>query len=262
MSAPPLAIERPSPAVAVVRLQRPAQLNALDGGLIAELTAAAEQLGQEAGLKAIVLTGGRQMFSAGVDLSTFDGLGVGTDEGAMRQAIEPGRRLIEAWSELPQITLAAVEGGAVGGGFGLTLACDWRVYAEDAWGYVPEVKLGLTYGWGLLPRLTALVGPARAKWIATLCRKHPCAELQQWGLVEQVAPPGQALELALALAREVAALPAMAVQRVKRTVDAGNQALFGAVSHSDVDDMIACLADEEGARVRAQTLAVQANHRG
>lgn len=258
MSAPPLAIERPSPDVAVVHLQRPAQLNALDDRLIAELTVAAEQLGQEAGLKAIVLTGGAQMFCAGMDLSAFDVAHGEADSSVLRQAIEPGRRLIEAWAQVPQITVAAVEGGAVGGGFGLTLACDWRVFAQDAWGYVPEVKLGLTYGWGLLPRLASLVGPARAKWIATLCRKHPCAELQQWGLVEQVAPSGQALEVALALARDVAAWPARAVQAIKRTVDAGDQALFSTVSHSDVDDMLACLLDEEGARVRARTLGARA----
>lgn len=250
----PLAIEQPEPGIAVVSLQREAKLNALDATLMAELTAAAEHMRDEAGLKAVVLTGGRRMFSAGVDLDTFELASTGTDEAAARQAIEPGRRLIEAWAELPMVTIAAVEGGAVGGGFGPTLACDWRVYAQDAWASVPEVKLGLTYGWGLLPRLAALVGPSRAKWMATLCRRHPCAELQQWGLVDKAALPGEALPTALALAREVAALPGLALRQVKRAVDADTQALFSAASHRDVDDMLAGLADVEGTRVRERTL--------
>ncbi len=251
----PLSIERPVPGVAVVRLQREAKRNALDVSLMDALTAVAHGLADEPGLKAVVLTGGPSMFSAGVDVSVFDGVSAALDVVALRRMIAPGQRMIEAWGRMPQLTIAAVEGGAVGGGLGLVLACDWRVFAQDAWACVPEVKLGLTYGWGLLPRLSALVGPAKAKWMATLCRTHGCAELQQWGLVEQVAPPGQALACALALAQEVAALPAVAVQRVKKTVDAHSQTLLAAVTHSDAEEMMICLADAEGARIRALTLA-------
>ena len=158
--------------------------------------------------------------------------------------------MIDIWQSMPAITIAAVEGGAVGGGFGLSLACDWRVFADNAWAYVPEVKLGLNYGWGTLPRLTALAGPAKAKWISVLCRRHSAKELQQWNVVEQVCVAGQALPGALQLAKEVAELPALAAQLVKKAVNAHSHALDHAASHSDMEDMLVCMTDAEGSTAR------------
>lgn len=248
-------IERIQPAVALVRMKREEKLNALNDGLIQGLLDAAETLRDDATVKVIVVTGGLKVFSAGADISVFDAIGKETDVNRVRRATQKGARMAELWQSLPAITIAAVEGGAVGGGFGLALACDWRVFARDAWAYVPEVKLGLNYGWGTLPRLSVLAGPARAKWISILCRKHGAEDLAAWNIAEHVAEPGQALDSALALANEVAALPALAAQIIKQSVNAYSLALAKTASHGDMDDMLLCLTDEEGRRARAAVTA-------
>lgn len=245
-----LQIERPQPEIAVVHMRRESKLNALNAQLIADLTDAAHALRDDSLLKAVVVTGGLRAFSAGADLSTFTDIEGVTNVNEVRRAVAKGGRMIDAWQSIPAVTIAAVEGGAVGGGLGLCLACDWRVFARTAWGYVPEVKLGLNYGWGSLPRLTALAGPAKAKWISILCQRHDAAQLHQWNVVEQVAEPGQALQSALALAREVAVLPALAAQMIKKAVNVYSHALGAVASHSDMDDMLVCLTDSEGASAR------------
>ncbi len=244
-------IEYVQPTIAVVRMRREDKLNALDDDLIQGLADVAEQLHDDATVKAVVVTGGQRFFSAGADVSTFDGIADQTNVNRVRRMTQKGVRMADLWQTLPAVTIAAVEGGAVGGGLGLALACDWRVFARNAWAYVPEARLGLNYGWGTLPKLSALAGPARAKWISILCRKHPADELAAWGIVEHVAEPGQALAEALALAGEVASLPALAPQMIKRSVNAYAYALAKSTSYADMDDMLVCMTDEEGARARA-----------
>lgn len=241
-------------AVAIVRIAREEKMNALNEAVIAGLSSAVNELRDDTSIRAIVLTGGPRMFSAGADLSTFDQLINEPDLNRMRRATQHGPRLCADWENLPQFTIAAIEGGAVGGGLGIALACDWRVMAQDAWCYVPEVKLGLNYGWGTLARLTALVGPARTKWMSVLCRRHPAIEMQEWGIADELAPPGEALTSALRLAREVASMPALAPQIIKQSVNAFSSALHPIASKSDMDLMLLCLSDPEGKEVRARTL--------
>lgn len=244
-------VQKISPAIALVTLQRQEKLNAMDDALICALIDIAETLRDDASVKAIVITGGQRMFSAGADISTFEEIDKEPDVNRIRRATQRGVRMTELWQSIPAVTIAAVEGGAVGGGFGLALACDWRVFARNAWAYVPEVKLGLNYGWGTLPRLAALVGPARAKWISILCRRHGAQELEAWGVAQQVSEPGAAATAALALAEEVAASPGLASQMIKQTVNAYSLALAKSSSYGDMDDMLVCMTDSEGKSARA-----------
>nr|MBF0684183.1 enoyl-CoA hydratase/isomerase family protein [Pseudomonas sp.] len=253
MSASLVAVEYPQPEIAVVHMRREEKMNALNDELIQGLTDVGEQLMDDATVKAVILTGGKRVFSAGADVSTFDGIDQETNVNRVRRMTQKGVRMADLWQNLPAVTIAAVEGGAVGGGLGMALSCDWRVFSRDAWGYVPEVRLGLNYGWGTLAKLSALAGPARAKWISILCRRHPAAELFDWGVVEHVSEPGKALDEALVLAREVAGLPALAPQMIKRSVNAYAFALAKSSTYADMDDMLVCMTDEEGRRAREQT---------
>jgi enoyl-CoA hydratase len=248
-------IDRPHSAIVVVTLNREGKLNAFDDGLLDALTAACIELHDDARTKAVVVTGGTRVFSAGADIGLFDTIQSEPDVNRMRRTLNKGKRMIELWESLPMPTIAAVEGGAVGGGFSLALACDWRVFAEQSFAMVPEVKLGLNYGWGTLPRLSALAGPARAKWMSILCRRHGATELEQWGIADVSAPRGQALEAALKLAREVAALPMLAPQIIKRSVDAYAHALARSTSAGDMDDMLVCMGDREGAAARRDAVS-------
>jgi len=127
-----------------------------------------------------------------------------------------GYRMARAWEELPQITLAAIEGYAIGGGLALAAALDWRVIAKDAFVSLPEISLGIPLTWGTLPRLVNLVGPAKAKRLTILCERVPAAEALAMGLADFVSPPGKAFKAACDLAAQVRALPRNSVRMSKR----------------------------------------------
>lgn len=220
--------------VATVTFDRGGRLNAFDQTTILELTDVARRFQDDLETQAVVLTGAANAFSAGIDLkdpSTWEDL----DDVTLRQRSYRGVRLCQAWEDMPQITVAAMEGLSVGAGCAIALACDWRVLASDAYLYVPEVKIGLNLQWGALPRLITLVGPARAKRIVLLCEKMGADQALDWGLIDEVAESGQAVEVALGLARTAASMPAATTRMVKEATNATANALHRASSFADAD---------------------------
>ncbi|MNQ05332.1 putative enoyl-CoA hydratase echA8 [compost metagenome] len=224
-------------AVAVVRYDRGGKANALNLAAIDALTDAAHQLARDDRIHAVVLTGTPDVFSAGIDLKD-PGLWGHDDPMATQRALARGETLCRAWSEMPQLTIAAIDGPAVGGGAVLALACDWRVLGASASVRLPEVRLGMPLAWGGLPRLASLAGPARAKLaLFTDMRLDPATALQ-WGLADALAPAGEALRAALELAREAAACPALALRLTKRAIDAQFDASHQA--HAQTDQFLLC----------------------
>jgi enoyl-CoA hydratase len=146
-----------------------------------------------------------------------------------------GVRLYKAWESMPQITIAAIEKLPVGAGVAIALACDWRVLARDAYLYVPEVKIGSNLQWGALPRLISLVGPACAKRITIMCEKMQADQAFSWGLVDELADSGQAVEKALEMAEVVLSMPQPTVRIITEAVNATANALHGASAFADVD---------------------------
>ena len=138
--------------IAIVRFDRKENLNAFNEKLVIELTLAARGFFDDLETHAVVLAGAANAFSAGFDLKATDGWTSETDDVKRRYRAFGGVRLCKAWETMPQITIAAMEKMAVGGGVALALACDWRVLGRDAYLYVPEVKIGLNLQWGALPR--------------------------------------------------------------------------------------------------------------
>ncbi len=228
-------VERNGP-VAMVRFDRHRNLNAFDGQLILELTDVARSFHDDLETRAVVLTGSTDYFSAGADL---EDLGSRNDPSISdlekRQTFFRGVRLCEAWEAMPQITVAAMERLAVGAGVALPLACDWRVMGESCYLYVPEVKIGLNLQWGALPRLINLVGPARAKRICILCEKMGAQMALDWGLIEEIAPDGQAAQTATKLATTAAEMPPIATRMIKEAVNATATALNRTASYADAD---------------------------
>jgi enoyl-CoA hydratase/carnithine racemase len=229
-----VAVERDG-TVAVVRFDRGESLNAFNQRLIRELTAVARDFHDDLETRAVVLTGSRRAFSAGIDLRDPETWTRPESDVAAREQFYRGVRLCRAWEEMPQITVAAIEGLAVGAGVAMAIACDWRVIARDAYLYVPEVQIGLNLQWGALPRLISLVGPARAKRITILCERMAAEQAAQWGLVEEIAEPGRAVEVARDLARRAAEMPPGAMRIVKEAVNATAGALHRATSFADAD---------------------------
>ncbi|MBX3507548.1 MAG: enoyl-CoA hydratase/isomerase family protein [Parvibaculum sp.] len=223
-------------AVALVRFDRKGARNAFNQETILELTDVARRFQDDLETQAVVLTGTREAFSGGIDLKerASRAVTVGTDL-ELRQVYYRGVKLCQAWEDMPQITVAAIEGMAVGAGVALPLALDWRVMGKDAFLYVPEVKIGINLQWGALPRLITLVGPARAKRICILCERMSASHALDWGLVDEIADDGHVVEKAMELAATAASMPAPAVRMVKEAVNATAYALHKATSYADAD---------------------------
>lgn len=231
-----VSIERDD-GVAVVRYDRGGKANALNLAAMDALIAAAAELARDEHIRAVVLTGTAAVFSAGIDLKD-PALWTHDDPLTTQRALARGEALCRAWAELPQATIAAIEGAAVGGGAVLALACDWRVLSDNAFLRLPEVRLGLPLAWGGLPRLASLVGPARAKRALFTDLQLDADTGQAWGLADVVAPAGDALHAALALARNAAACPPLALRLSKRAIDAQFDASH--LAHAQTDQFLLC----------------------
>lgn len=227
-------IDRQGP-VAIVSFDRGEKHNAFNQTLIAQLTDAAKQFQSDLDVQAIVLTGTTTAFSAGMDL---DDEMWGSDDLSdleRREIYYSGVRLCRAWEDLPQVTIAAIDGFAVGAGIALGLACDWRALAEDGFLYVPEVKIGINLQWGALPRLINLVGPAKAKRICLLCERLSARDALDWGLIDYVAEPAGTVAKAVSVAKAVCEQPAVTVRMVKEAVNATANMGHQASAYADAD---------------------------
>src|SRR4030095_3728031 len=171
-----------------------------------QLTDAARGFEDDGETSVLVLTGGAKSFSAGFDLKDPEGRSrKSMDLGALRRHLKLGPRLTRAWQEMEQITIGAIEGFCVGGGVALAVALDFRVMAGDAHLRVPEIELGMNMSWQSVPRMLHLMGPARTQQAVILADQRISAqEAHAWGLVEEVADPGKAFDVAMTLAGKIA----------------------------------------------------------
>jgi enoyl-CoA hydratase/carnithine racemase len=239
-------------AIAVVRFDRKANLNAFNEQLVLELTHVAHSFHDDLETQAVVLSGAPNAFSAGFDLKATDGWPTEKDDLKRRHRAYNGVRLCKAWEEMPQITIAAMERLAVGAGVAIALACDWRVLGRGAYLYVPEVKIGLNLQWGALPRLITLVGPARAKRITIMCEKMPAAQALDWGLVDELADDGATVAKALEMAGVAVSMPPATVRMVKQAVNATASALHAATAFADADQSQVTVAYAAAAAARKE----------
>lgn len=239
-------------AIATVSLNRPDARNAMSAQLMREMIACAGRVGAMRGVDAVIVRGAGKWFSAGADLhdaSRWGNAARPLDE--QREIAALGYRMARAWEEIPQITIAAIEGYAIGGGLALSAALDWRVIASDAFVSLPEIALGIPLTWGTLPRLVNLVGPARAKRLSILCERIPAADALAMGLVDWVAEPGKAAKTAQTVAKQVLALPRNSVRMTKESVNAYAGIGAHAASHMAHDQVQLAAASDEAKAARA-----------
>ena len=239
--------------VAIVRFDRGTRANPMSLELCRQLTAAARSFENDSETSAIVLTGTAGNFTNGADLK--DPALARAREAPLaerRVLMQTGGRMCRAWEELEPVTIAAVEGWCVGGGAAIAVSCDLRAAATDATFYVPEIERGMNLSWGAVPRITHLVGPSKAKRIIILSEKIPAPRAADWGLVDELAEPGRALDAALAMAERVASMPPVQVRMTKQAINASANALDRAVSHADFDQyMVAAASGDFAEGVRA-----------
>lgn len=239
--------------VAVVRMNRPERRNALSIEFMRALTRTADALRDDDVVDVVLLTGAPAWFSAGADLKDEARWAIADQPlQVQREVNQVGYRMARAWEELPQITIAAIEGYAIGGGLALALACDWRVMAQDAFVSLPEIELGLPLTWGTLPRLIALAGPSRAKRLTILCERIGAPEALQMGLVDYAVPSGTALEKAWDIGRRVVEMPQPPVRMSKETINATAYALAHLASHAGADQFNLSSGSEEAKTARGR----------
>ena len=147
--------------------------------------------------------------------------------------------MCRAWQEMDQVTIAAIEGHCVGGGAALAVSLDFRTCGRSAHFRIPEIELGMNMSWGSIPRMLALMGPARTKQAVILASDRiGAAEALDWGLVEKVVDDGQALAASMEFAERIARQPPIPVRMTKSTVNRLAYALDDLGSHMDADQNV------------------------
>lgn len=208
-------LESLADGVAVVVINRPEAKNALNAAVRRQLAEQFSSLGQRDEVRAIVLTGGDQAFVAGADVKEF------ATASPTDMYLRHNERLWDPIAHCPKPVIAAVNGFALGGGCELAMHCDIIVAGESARFGQPEVKLGLMPGAGGTQRLVRAVGKFQAMRILMTGCMVKAPEALRMGLVSEVVADDETLERAKSLAREIAAMPSLAVEQIKETVLSG-----------------------------------------
>ena len=197
--------------VRVITLNRPERRNALGTAGMRALSTALAAAAADPAVGAIVLTGTPPAFCAGSDLKELGGLSIPAMVAHEAETAAVARRI----AHLPRPVVAAVEGYALGGGFILAASCDVVVTARDSRWHLPEVRNGWLPPWGL-GALLARVGPVRARLLTWGAQPIDGVEAFRLGLADDIADKGAALARAMAVATDLASLPAEAAASVKR----------------------------------------------
>ncbi len=233
MPTAPLVTVRRDGAVAIVVRDNP-PVNALTLEMTRYLHAALTELGKDASVRAIVLTGaGNRSFGAGSDIREFQVLIDAKNAVETKMAFE--NETFSLLGQLPQPVIAALNGSAFGGGLEIALACDLIVAERGQTVGLPEVHLGLFPGSGGPVRLVRRIGEARAKQMIFDGDPVPVSTALDWGLVNYVVEPGAALATAVAWAQRLAGGSASGLQIAKRAV---NDALQTAVGEQAIRDSL------------------------
>jgi enoyl-CoA hydratase len=226
--------------VVTIQLNRPEKKNSFNAEMRQEMANLLDEIAHKSALRAVIITGGDDIFCAGADISEMGG--AANAESSYHHARD-FQILFDQVESVPQPVIAAVSGYALGGGCELALAADFRIAADSARFGLPEIKIGAFPGGGGTQRLTRLIGAAKAKEMILLGDPITAQEALGIGLVMKVAPKEKYLAEAISLAAKLAALPRLALQASKMLINRSQQIdlatglefearTFAAIAHS------------------------------
>ncbi len=228
--------------VALLTVNRPEALNALNPETLAELFDVFTELEKDQEVRVVIVTGeGEKAFIAGGDISVMAPLGPLEARAVAREA----QKLFCLIEKLPKVVIAAINGYALGGGCELAMACDIRIAAESARLGQPEVNLGIIPGWAGTQRLPRLVGKGLAKQLLYTGDMVDAQRALQIGLVSEVHPADQLMSAVHALAEKIAAKPQIAVKLIKEAVDNGLEMESERAFEYEADLFGLCFATED-----------------
>jgi enoyl-CoA hydratase len=214
-------------ATAIVTLNRPEKLNAFTIEMLYEFADIVDDLRLDLQRRFVIITGAGRAFCSGIDVTR-------PERDAWYDARQPNERLfqengqilVKKWTDLHQITIAAINGPCVGLGLGLVTCCDFRIMAEDAYCSIPETAIGIGYSVSCLYPLLALVGPAEARRMIMTCDPVPAREARAIGLVHEVVAPGLLMGASKELVGKLSTKGPTALRLVKRMINAATVAQF------------------------------------
>lgn len=211
--------------IAVVTLNRPEKRNPINEEMLSEFEQIVMSLRDDASSRAVILTGTGNSFCAGADLSMVKGV---TDPAEHQRLFALARnrrarligRTFPLFENLEQVSIAAINGYAIGGGWGLALSCDFRLAVPGAQFWLPEVDLGVPLGIGTTSRLVSMIGIARAKEVIITGDRYTAEDLHSWGMINRLVVPEMLMETAHDLAKRLIAKNPRAVAGSKLSVNA------------------------------------------
>ena len=231
--------------IATVTINRPEKRNAITNEMMEDLERIARDFAKDEQTRAIIVRAEGKDFSVGADLSQPRFQGDPQSMLIRRRQLQLGSLMMRALREIHQPTICAVQGVATGGAACIATACDFRIAASDARLGYGEVKVGINLMWNAVPVCVALVGPARAKRLIMSGKLFDAKTLADWGFLDEVVPQGSLDATARAWAEEYAALPPIAVQMIKRSINQVSGALDSALMHMDADQWLLATHSED-----------------
>lgn len=202
--------------IATIRVDRP-KMNALSRQVQEELRSAAQTVGSDSDVRAVIVWGGERVFAAGADIKEMH-------HWSYTDCVDQSAQLESAFTEIariPKPTIAAITGYALGAGLELALSCDFRIVADNAKLGMPEVTLGLIPGAGGTQRLPRLVGPAKAKELIFGGEHVDAATALEIGLADAVVPAAEVLDASRVRAARYTKLAPYALRSAKEAIDRG-----------------------------------------
>lgn len=227
--------------VAVVTINRPEKLNALNSKVHREGVAILDELKDDNDVRVVVITGaGEKAFIAGADISEFEGKTPVT-----QRAVFQERTLFNSIDSFPKPVIAMVNGFCLGGGNELALACDLRICSESARFSQPEINLGIMPGGGGTQRLTRLIGEGRSMEMVLTGDMIDAETALRFGLVNHVYPADQLFEKTLELAGKIAEKAPIALQLCKEAVKFASRSNLDEGLRREVDLFAICFSTED-----------------
>ena len=227
-----LLIEKRDDHIAIVTLNRPDQLNTLNSTLMKEIEYLTEEFQGDTETRGVIFTGAGKHFSGGADLKEGRKPSTLLEQTRAKQI---GPRMIRKIFMMDQITIAAINGGAFGGGCCIVTACDFRIGTPNSMAGFPESRLGMNLSWGAVPLTVHVIGPTYAKEMIILGKNNDAQTLLKWGFLSEIVPKEKLLERAIEIAKEYTEVPPIPAQMIKKSVNHIVGALDQAIMHMDAD---------------------------
>lgn len=228
-------------AVALMTVNRPDKMNALNVRTRTEILSALQELGADAGVRVLVITGaGEKAFIAGADIGEF----TGKSPLAIREMMQKCRAF-DAMEDFPKPVIAMINGYALGGGCELAMSCDIRIASTKAKFGQPEIKLGIIPGGGGTQRLPRIIGEGKAMELILTGDMIDAGEALRLGLVNHVVAPDQLEAKTMEIANKIAEMSSVALQMAKKAVKNAARLGLAAGLEAETDLFILCFTSED-----------------